>query len=40
MPACSEITYDVENSHANFSWLETDIAYYKAIGSNHTATAK
>jgi hypothetical protein len=39
MPACSEITYDVENSHAKFSWLETTKALVKAVGSNHTITA-
>jgi hypothetical protein len=39
MPACSEITYDVENSHAKFSWLETTKALVKAVGSNDTITA-
>jgi hypothetical protein len=37
MPACTEITYDVENSHAKFSWMDTVNAYE---GSNHATTAK
>jgi hypothetical protein len=40
MPACTEITYDVENSHAKFSWLDTINALQKAEDSNHTTTAK
>jgi hypothetical protein len=40
MPACTEITYDVENSHAKFSWLETTNAYERAEGLNLTTTAK
>jgi phytoene dehydrogenase-like protein len=40
MPACTEITYDVEISQAKFSWLETINALGKAAGSNHTTTAK
>ncbi|XP_023715587.1 pickpocket protein 28 isoform X2 [Cryptotermes secundus] len=40
MPACAEITYDVENSHAKFSWLDTLNAFDKIRGSNQTTTAK
>lgn len=40
MPACAEITYDVENSHAKFSWLDTVNAFDKIKGSNQTTTAK
>jgi hypothetical protein len=40
MPACTEITYDVETSNAKFSWLETMNAFDKALGYNGTETAK
>jgi hypothetical protein len=36
MPACTELSYDVETSQAEFSWLDT----IKAAGINYTALEK
>jgi hypothetical protein len=36
MPACTEITYDVETSQATSRWLEDINEYLKAKGFNDT----
>jgi hypothetical protein len=40
MPACTEISYDVETTQAEFSWLDSVKAFYKQEGLNYTANAK
>ena len=36
MPACTEISYDVETSQAEFSWLDTVKLFYQAEFHNYT----